>query len=102
MGLDVSTRTIRQVLSHFQTHGTIPEHSNSAEKKGYKGEKKPNRHLRDVDVEVCEKLVRLAYSDATSQFLLGAIQKSPNSYLDELQEMLALSCGVQVSCATIW
>jgi ABC-type Na+ transport system ATPase subunit NatA len=45
MGLDVSTRTIRRVLSHFQTHGTIPEHSDLAEKQGDESEKKPNRHL---------------------------------------------------------
>ncbi|KAF8834428.1 hypothetical protein BDN67DRAFT_868455, partial [Paxillus ammoniavirescens] len=41
-------------------------------------------------------------SDAALQFLLGAIQKLPDLYLDELQEMLALSCGVQVSRATVW
>ena len=57
MGLDVSTRTIRRVLSHFQAHGTIPECSDSAEKMGDESEKKPNRHLQDVDVEVCDKVV---------------------------------------------
>ncbi|KIK75344.1 hypothetical protein PAXRUDRAFT_44168, partial [Paxillus rubicundulus Ve08.2h10] len=45
-----------------------------------------NRHLHDVNVE----------------FLLGTITKTPDLYLDELQEMLAVSCGHTVSHATIW
>ncbi|KIK10986.1 hypothetical protein PISMIDRAFT_76308, partial [Pisolithus microcarpus 441] len=36
------------------------------------------------------------------QFLLGTIQKAPDLYLDELQEMLVQSCGVEVSRATVW
>ena len=63
MGLDISTRTIRRVLAHFQTHGTIPEPplADSAEEGGYEGEKKKsNRHLRDVDVEVCDKIICLS------------------------------------------
>ena len=36
------------------------------------------------------------------QFLLGTVEKSPDVYLDELQEMLATSCGVYVSRATVW
>ncbi|KAF8546669.1 hypothetical protein OG21DRAFT_1371241, partial [Imleria badia] len=36
------------------------------------------------------------------QFLLGTIEKSPDVYLDELQEMLATSCDVYVSRATVW
>ncbi|KIK22959.1 hypothetical protein PISMIDRAFT_44283, partial [Pisolithus microcarpus 441] len=36
------------------------------------------------------------------QFLLGTIQKAPGLYLDELQEMLVQSCGVEVSHTTIW
>ena len=55
MGLNVSTCIIRQVLSHFQAHGTIPEHLESAEKMGDESEKKPNRHLQDVNIEVCDK-----------------------------------------------
>ncbi|KAF8836552.1 hypothetical protein BDN67DRAFT_910971, partial [Paxillus ammoniavirescens] len=35
-------------------------------------------------------------------FLLGTIKKAPYLYLDELQEMLAVSCGVQVMCLTVW
>ena len=34
------------------------------------------------------------HSDVMLQCLLGAVQKSFNSYLDELQGMLTLSCGV--------
>lgn len=36
------------------------------------------------------------------QFLLGTIQQCPDLYLDELQEMMALSCGVNVSRSTVW
>ncbi|KIJ08893.1 hypothetical protein PAXINDRAFT_88229 [Paxillus involutus ATCC 200175] len=36
------------------------------------------------------------------QFLLGTIEKAPDLYLDELQEMLAASCGRTVSKSTIW
>ncbi|KIK77083.1 hypothetical protein PAXRUDRAFT_779145 [Paxillus rubicundulus Ve08.2h10] len=53
-----------------------------------------NRHLRDHDVE--------KPTHKPSQFLLGTIQKTPDLYLDELQEMLETSCGVDVSCAIIW
>ncbi|KAF8551571.1 hypothetical protein OG21DRAFT_1417747, partial [Imleria badia] len=35
------------------------------------------------------------------QFLLGMIQKSPDLYLDELQEVLATAAGVEVSRSTI-
>ena len=36
------------------------------------------------------------------QFLLGTIERAPDLYLDELQEMLAASCGHTVSKPTIW
>ena len=36
------------------------------------------------------------------QFLLGTIEKVPNLYLDELQEMLVVSCGRTVLKSTIW
>lgn len=84
MCLQLSTRTVRRIISHFHTHGVIPHQSENkdlAERECVR-----NRHLRDVDVE----------------FLLGTIQKAPDLYLDELQEMLAQSCGVEVSCATVW
>ncbi|KIJ04808.1 hypothetical protein PAXINDRAFT_41827, partial [Paxillus involutus ATCC 200175] len=32
----------------------------------------------------------------------GTIEKALDLYLDELQEMLAVSCGVQVTCLTVW
>ncbi|KAH7923726.1 hypothetical protein BV22DRAFT_1014843, partial [Leucogyrophana mollusca] len=35
-------------------------------------------------------------------FLLGTVQNTPDLYLDELQEMLAVSCGVEVSRSTVW
>ncbi|KAF8549307.1 hypothetical protein OG21DRAFT_1421531, partial [Imleria badia] len=36
------------------------------------------------------------------QFLLGTIEKAPDLYLDELQEMLAVLTGIQVSHSTVW
>ena len=36
------------------------------------------------------------------QFLLGTIEKVPNLYLDELQEMLVISCWHTVLKSTIW
>jgi hypothetical protein len=36
------------------------------------------------------------------QFLLGTIEKAPDLYLDELQEMLVALCGWTVSKSTIW
>ncbi|KIJ10946.1 hypothetical protein PAXINDRAFT_85248, partial [Paxillus involutus ATCC 200175] len=34
--------------------------------------------------------------------LLGTVQKTPDLYLDELQEMLAALCDVRISRSTIW
>ena len=48
-------------------------------------------------IPVAQKLMQ-----SLLQFLLGTIEKSPDLYLDELQEMLVESCGVNVSCATVW
>ncbi|KAF8137588.1 hypothetical protein EV363DRAFT_1124857, partial [Boletus edulis] len=80
MALDLSIRSVRRIVSYFNAHGTVP---NPGEKTVPK-ERKGNRHLHDVD------------------FLLGTITKTPDLYLDELQEMLAVSCGRIVSRATIW
>ncbi|KIO09220.1 hypothetical protein M404DRAFT_104481, partial [Pisolithus tinctorius Marx 270] len=84
-GLDLSIRTVRHVLSHFDAHGTIP-YLPPMEALSDEGKKKGNRHLRDADVE----------------FLLGTIQKVPDLYLDELQEVLATTAGVEVSRSTVW
>jgi hypothetical protein len=45
MCVEVSERSIRQVISHFQEHGTIEGDTTVQEHK-------QNRHLRDVDIEV--------------------------------------------------
>ncbi|KIJ13166.1 hypothetical protein PAXINDRAFT_81652, partial [Paxillus involutus ATCC 200175] len=34
--------------------------------------------------------------------LLGMIKQTPDLYLDELQEMLSVSCDVNISRSTIW
>jgi len=82
MCLNVSTRTVQRVLSHFHATGTIPN-----EKAGDEVVKRVrNKHLRDIDVE----------------FLLGTVQKTPDLYLDELREILAQNCGVHVSLSSVW
>lgn len=48
MSLDLSVRSVQRIVSHFHTHGTIPNPGDNVIKK----ERKGNRHLRDVDVEV--------------------------------------------------
>ncbi|KAF8119206.1 Homeodomain-like protein [Boletus edulis] len=80
MCLNVSTRTVQRVLSHFHATGTIPN-----EKGGDEVVKRVrNKHLRDID------------------FLLGTVQKTPDLYLDELREILAQNCGVHVSLSSVW
>ncbi|KIK75041.1 hypothetical protein PAXRUDRAFT_787652 [Paxillus rubicundulus Ve08.2h10] len=81
MCLNTSTCTVKHVLSYFCTYGMVP---NPGDSMATQQERKHKRHLHDTDVE----------------FLLGTINKTPNLYLDELQEMLAVSCGVNISCAT--
>ncbi|KAF9228236.1 hypothetical protein BS17DRAFT_329217 [Gyrodon lividus] len=81
--LNLSTCSVKQILAHFHQYGTIPNPGKDDVPKEGVGRR---RHLSDVDVE----------------FLLGTVQKAPDLYLDELQEMLQVSCGTQVSCATVW
>ena len=38
----------------------------------------------------------------TTQFLFGTVWQKPDMYLDELQEMLSITCGQNVSRSTIW
>jgi len=47
MCLDLSTRSVRRVLSHFSVHGTIPYPEEEAPEK-----RRGKSHLRDVDVDV--------------------------------------------------
>ncbi|KAF9222408.1 hypothetical protein BS17DRAFT_783676, partial [Gyrodon lividus] len=51
ISLNLSTCSIRQVLSYFQTHGTIP----NAEEQSAQDDCKGNRHLRDIDIERSHK-----------------------------------------------
>ncbi|KIK93042.1 hypothetical protein PAXRUDRAFT_42827, partial [Paxillus rubicundulus Ve08.2h10] len=80
--LNLSTCSIKQILAHFHQYRTIPNPGEEVVQK----EKVGRRHLSDIDVE----------------FLLGMVQKTTDLYLDELQEMLQASCGMEVSCATVW
>jgi hypothetical protein len=55
------------------------------------------RTLRCVKHIICYILLPFV-----AQFLLGTINKQPDLYLDELQEMLEVNCGRSVSCSTVW
>jgi len=46
--LDISLRTVKQILVHFRAYGTIPNPSEDAAPRENTG----NHHLRDVDVDV--------------------------------------------------
>ncbi|KAN0088149.1 hypothetical protein V8E55_005206, partial [Tylopilus felleus] len=72
------------ILTHYYAYRTIPHTSRNTAEDLEDGA--GNGHHRNADV----------------QFLLGTTEKSPDLYLDELQEMLAEFCGVNVSCATVW
>ena len=48
MCLNLSARTVRRVLAHFHMHGTIP----NPEEEQVQNERKRDRHLKDIDVEV--------------------------------------------------
>jgi len=82
MSVNISTRSVKRVLAHFHQYGTIPNPGEDVVRK----ERVGRRHLSDVDVE----------------FLLGTVQKTPDLYLDELQEMLQATCGTDISRATVW
>jgi len=55
MSLDVSTSSIKRILSHFRAYGDIPYQDKNLAKENRRG----NRHLRDVDVEVSHWLCNL-------------------------------------------
>ena len=101
VGLDLSIRTVRHVLSHFDAYGIIP-YPPPPEEPLDAGVKKGHRHLRDADVEVSPKVLKIGTNNTLIQFLLEMIQKVPDLYLDELQEVLATTAGVEVSCSTMW
>ncbi|KAJ7352383.1 hypothetical protein DFH08DRAFT_858726 [Mycena albidolilacea] len=42
------------------------------------------------------------FPDLSFQFLQGAIDRTCDTYLDELQEALGAICGVEASQVTIW
>jgi len=73
----VSLRSVERILAYFQKHGTIREP---------KARETKQRGLAKDDVEI----------------LLNTINEAPDLYLDELQEILSMECGQQVSRGTIW
>jgi len=56
MYLDVSTRSVRRVMSYFREYGTIPDAQESAQEE--RQNNRNNRQLRGVDVEVSIGVVR--------------------------------------------
>ncbi|KIK94823.1 hypothetical protein PAXRUDRAFT_142070, partial [Paxillus rubicundulus Ve08.2h10] len=81
MCLNTSTCTVKRALSYFHTYGMVPNPGDSM-----------HCNYSAYDMETNKLL----------EFLLGIINKTPNLYLDELHEMFAVSCGVNISCAIIW
>ncbi|KIK95557.1 hypothetical protein PAXRUDRAFT_140447, partial [Paxillus rubicundulus Ve08.2h10] len=79
---NLSTHSVKQILAHFHQYGTIPNPGEEVVQK--------------------EKVGRRDLSDVNIKFLLSTVQKTPDLYLDELQEMLQVSCGMEVSCAMVW
>ena len=90
-----SLATIKRILLYFEQHGTVQESN--------RGQEQRKGRLRDVDLEVMLVFIfqfrrRLIFR----QILFGSIRKQPDYHLDELQEIMNTTCGVQVSKATVW
>ena len=51
VSLELSTHTVRRVLSHFSSFGTIP-YSDKDDEEPTQDKPRSNQHLRDLDVEV--------------------------------------------------
>jgi transposase len=91
----VSVRSVERILLYYSVHGTVHDSAES-EQRGKR------RHLRDLDVEVSSSVTRMFLAIIAIQFLLGTVRRTPDLYLDELQEMLSTTCGVTVSQSTVW
>ncbi|KIM53715.1 hypothetical protein SCLCIDRAFT_1222581 [Scleroderma citrinum Foug A] len=77
MYLDILTCSVRCIMSHFRKYGTIPDAQEPAQEECQNNQ----QQLQGVDVE----------------FLLNTIKKTPDLYLDELQAMVLMECGKDVS-----
>ena len=91
----ISVCSVERILQFFKVHGTIDHKDEVC--------KRRRQYLHDMDIEVC---LILSYPNflwlSGIQFILGAIRDTPDLYIDELQEMLATSCGQTVSRSTVW
>lgn len=89
-----SPATIKQILLYFKQNRTVQE-SDRARSRGK---------------ESCKTWILRWYSIYLSfwcrlifcQILFGSVRKQPGYYLDELQEIMNTTCGVQVSKVTVW
>ena len=78
--LNLSTRSVKRVITHFHQYGTIPIPGNTLVML-------MSRYISFLH-NMPRKLTCLL-----SQFLQGTMPKTPDIYLDKLQEMLQASCG---------
>ena len=93
----ISIAAVHNILNYFKKYQTIRAGKDGEEKE----RKKLQGQLRDVDVQVHHIL--FFYSMLTEyQYLLDRVERSPDLYLDELQELLARDCGATASLATVW
>ena len=75
--LELSTRSIRRIISHFNIHGTIQDPTE--DKDPDESNPRSHRHLRDVDVEVQSMLFRTTNND--DGFIVFARHHSKDSRL---------------------
>jgi transposase len=89
----ISQASVERILRYFSLHGSIDHGADR---------KKRKKYLRDMDIEVSAHFFLSLLCSFISQFLFGTIRHTPDLYIDELQEMLAVNCGQDVSRSTIW
>jgi len=78
----IPLRTVERILAYFHLTGTI-------------------KHLDPARIAQ-QPTSRRQLSDLDIQCLFGVIDRNPDLYLDELQEVLSQQCGKDVSKSTIW
>lgn len=82
----ISILAINRILRHFVLYGAIDDEP--------KEQCRGAQVLHDEDVNVSSPYIFL--------FLFEIVQERLAAYLDELQDMLTVNCGIHVSRATVW
>lgn len=91
----VSVRSVERILQHFRIYGTVKMDDLRKERVPQRGQ------LKDVDLQVSADQLYM-HVLRRIQYIFGVINRTPDVYLDELQEMLDVNCEQEVSRATIW